>query len=77
MTTTNSTTLRRHRLAAIATGGLVTALALARVGAPRAVLVDKRGFTTIDPPGAIQATASDINDRGQIIGFFRVPGDVQ
>jgi uncharacterized membrane protein len=46
-------------------------------GTPHGVLVDKGIFTTIDPPGAFQATAIDINDRGQIVGFFRVPGDVQ
>jgi uncharacterized membrane protein len=42
-------------------------------GNPRAVLLDNGVFTTIEPAGAIQSTASDINDRGQIVGLFRVP----
>ena len=46
-------------------------------GTPHGVLVDKGVFTTIDPPGAFQTTAVDMNDRGEIIGFFWVPSDVQ
>ena len=31
-------------------------------------------FTTIDVPGASSTNASGINDRGQIVGTFRVTG---
>jgi uncharacterized membrane protein len=43
----------------------------------RGFLMDKGVFTTVLPPDAFTGTASDINDRGQIVGFFRVPGDIQ
>lgn len=33
-------------------------------------LLDKGEFTTIDAPGAINTNASDINERGQIVGFY-------
>ena len=33
-------------------------------------LLDDGEFTTIDAPGAINTNASDINDRGEIVGFF-------
>jgi hypothetical protein len=36
---------------------------------------DKGRFTTIDGPDGTGATATDINDRGEIIGVYADPGD--
>jgi hypothetical protein len=33
-------------------------------------LLDDGVFTTIDAPGAINTSASDMNNRGQIMGFY-------
>ena len=46
-------------------------------GIVRGFLMDKSVFTTVLPPGAFTGTALDINDRGQIIGVFRMLGDIQ
>jgi uncharacterized membrane protein len=46
-------------------------------GIVRGFLMDKGVSTTVLPPDAFTGTALDINDRGQIIGVFRVPGDLQ
>jgi hypothetical protein len=37
---------------------------------PHGFLLDDGVFTTIDAPGAINTNASDINDRGRIVGFY-------
>jgi probable HAF family extracellular repeat protein len=38
-------------------------------------LLDDGVFTTIDAPGAINTNASNINDRGQIVGFYLEPNE--
>ena len=39
-------------------------------GRPHGFLWDKGRFTTIDVPGAVATQATDINDRGEMVGFF-------